>query len=164
MYGVKGKFVGILVSRFSDDEPVLPFLEQTKGVNNIYIYVTGNYTKARITPDQVEGENYKLTGFLDDDKYWELLAGADFIIALTTREYTLLSAGYEALALEKPLLISDTDTLREYFQENVEYLDRLTGDIGKSMENIIVNLDDYQRKMFQLKQVKNAEWTLKLSA
>ena len=163
LYGVKGKFVGILVSRFSDDEPVLPFLEQTKGANNIYIYVTGNYTKARITPDQAEGENYRLTGFLDDDKYWELLAGADFIIALTTREYTLLSAGYEALALEKPLLISDTDTLREYFQENVEYLDRLTGDIGKSMENIIVNLDDYQRKMFQLKQVKNAEWDTKIT-
>jgi len=100
---------------------------------------------------------------LDDDKYWELLAGADFIIALTTREYTLLSAGYEALALEKPLLISDTNTLREYFQENVEYLDKLTGDIGKSMENVIVDLDDYQKKMAQLKQVKNAEWDTKIT-
>ena len=30
LYGIKGKFVGILVSRFSDDEPVLPFLEQIK--------------------------------------------------------------------------------------------------------------------------------------
>ena len=42
-------------------------------------------------------------------------------------------------------------------------MDKLTGDIGKSMENVIVDLDDYQRKMAQLKQVKNAEWDTKIT-
>ncbi|KSW10778.1 hypothetical protein CF15_08365 [Pyrodictium occultum] len=54
-----------------------------------------------------------LTGFLPEPQYAWLLSHAAAVVAATTREYTMLSAAWEAVAYRKPLLASATGTLRE---------------------------------------------------
>ena len=59
--------------------------------------------------------NLTATGFLSDDDYWRQLRVRPSIVVLTTRPATLLSGGYEAMAVGRPLVISDHGVLRDYF-------------------------------------------------
>ncbi len=68
-----------------------------------------------------------LTGYLSDEGYAALLKNALAVIAATTREYTMLSAAWEAVSLGKPLIVSETRTIRAvlgdapaYFKPGVE--------------------------------------------
>jgi hypothetical protein len=52
-----------------------------------------------------------LTGYLPYKLYPVLLASSSAVIAATKREYTMLSAIWEAVAYEKPFIVSRTKTL-----------------------------------------------------
>ena len=52
-----------------------------------------------------------LTGYLPVEEYRWLLENAAAVLALTTKEYTVLSALWEAVAYEKPAVVSRTETL-----------------------------------------------------
>jgi len=154
---------GVLINRFSKDEPIDIFLRKIKDLEGVNIFITGDFTKTEISQEKLKGPNYELTGFLSDDDYWELLSNANFIIALTTREYTLLSAGYEAIALEKPLIISGTNTLKNYFNDNVIYFDIFNDDIQILVNKVRADIDSLNKKMKKLKISKTEDWNLKVS-
>lgn len=73
------------------------------------VVVTGRH------PALADEPAVRLPGFLDTEVYAQLLARADVVLALTTREATMQRAGYEALELGRPLVCSDTAVLREAF-------------------------------------------------
>jgi glycosyltransferase involved in cell wall biosynthesis len=75
--------------------------------------VTGNYRKAGIVPP-TDAPNVTFTGFLADPDYVALLGRADVVIVLTSDDDLLNCGAYEALALDKPLILSDTKAIREY--------------------------------------------------
>ena len=153
-----GMTKGVLISRFSSDEPVVEFIEKIKGIKNFQLYITGDYSKENIIPSDYDSEKIIFTGFIDDQEYWTLLNSAKLIIVLTTREYTLLSAGYEALSLGKPLLLSDSKTLREYYGNFVEYLPDDSLNIFNSIQKVIDRCDHYNQSMLKLKLKKTHEW------
>lgn len=153
--------VGVLVSRFSSDEPVESFLQATRSLSGIHFYITGNSQKAKFPLSNYSSDNISFTGFLPDHEYFSLLMAADFIVALTTRENTLLSAGYEALSLEKPLVVSDTKTLRAYFNDAVIYVLNEPENIKVATIELTKKLESYRRKMMELKDQKEREWNAK---
>mgnify|MGYP001405273692 CR=1 FL=1 len=153
---------GVLISRFSPDEPIVEFIEKIKGINDFQLYITGDYSKENIIPSDYDSEKIIFTGFIEDEEYWRLLNSARLIIALTTREYTLLSAGYEALSLEKPLLLSDSKTLRDYYGNFIEYLPDDSLNISQSIQKVIDGCDHYHKLMIKLKLQKSHQWDEKL--
>lgn len=59
--------------------------------------------------------NVRLSGYLPNEAYLDLVASAAVVVVLTTRDQTLLAGGWEALTLGRPLVISDTPALRATF-------------------------------------------------
>jgi glycosyltransferase involved in cell wall biosynthesis len=110
----------VFICTYSEDEPLDAVFKAAALVpEGMHIYVTGRVprTSSRWTIP----ENVHLTGYLADADYARLLSSADVVLALTTRDHTLLCAAYEAIALGKPLVMSDTRALREYFTKGVVY-------------------------------------------
>lgn len=155
---IEGKTICVLITRFSDDEKVMDFLNIVKDLENYFFYITGNYKKINIGEDKRTGYNYHMTGFLDENDYWQLLDTADIIVTLTTREYTLLSAGYEAIALEKPILVSETITLKDFFGENARYLNQDFTNVVDELDRIVNNIEHWQQRVKRFKQIRQKEW------
>ena len=148
----------VLVSRFSADEPIVSFLEAVREIKGVHFYITGDYKKANFSIEKYLSDNITLTGFLSDEHYISLLHSVDFVVALTRRELTLLSGGYEALSMEKPLVVSNTVALRKYYRNSVVYTSNNSNDIAKAINEITTNLSKYRKLSAQLKRKKRKEW------
>ena len=105
----------VAVCGWGDDEPVEALVQAAAGAP-WHLKVTGRMRRIVPAPGNVE-----FTGFLADDVYASLLARADAVVVLTTREDTLLSGAWEAIALARPLVLSGTHSLRAAFGDGVTY-------------------------------------------
>lgn len=93
-----------------DDEPIDDVLAAATALPDVEFVLTG-----RPHPHLRVPANVTLTGYVDTVTYWSLLRSADLVLALTTREHTMQRAGYEALAVGAPLVVSATAALTEWF-------------------------------------------------
>ncbi|MFQ6609945.1 MAG: glycosyltransferase [Fidelibacterota bacterium] len=146
------------ICRYSNDEPFREFLEAVKSIPDVDFYITGNVEKNPTLKSKYNQKNIHFTGFLSDIDYFKQLAKSDLLIALTTRPYTLMSAGYEALEIGKPLIVTDSEALRQYFLDNVLYSDNNVDSIRDSLTSAIRMLPDLAEKMNSYKQVKLNQW------
>tara|TARA_B100000315_G_scaffold260719_1_gene324419 strand:- start:12159 stop:12989 length:831 start_codon:yes stop_codon:yes gene_type:complete len=152
------KLTGTFICRFSPDEPVQEFLKAIKPISDVKIFVTGNEKKAAFDITSYQSEHIRFTGFLNDLEYIHLLQNSDFVIVLTTREKTLLSGGYEALSLSKPLIVSDTQTLHQYFDEAVIFTGNKSDEIKNAIQKMRQELPRRKEMMGQLCTSKKVEW------
>jgi glycosyltransferase involved in cell wall biosynthesis len=106
-----------VVATYSKDEPLELLPGLARALPEVRFAVTG------APRGQVDGwpANLTATGFLSDADYWRQLARSALVMVLTTRPATLLSGGYEAMALGRPLLVSDHAVLRTYFGDAAVY-------------------------------------------
>jgi glycosyltransferase involved in cell wall biosynthesis len=148
----------VLISRFAPDEPIQAFLEAVSEIENCQFYVTGNYAKATFDLSKYPNDKIIFTGFISDDEYLNLLQSSDMISILTTREMTLLSGGYEALSLEKPVILSNTKTLRNYFGNSAVYTNDTSGGIRRAIKTMISELHARQGIVLELKKEKIDDW------
>ncbi|MDP6457083.1 MAG: glycosyltransferase [Candidatus Marinimicrobia bacterium] len=153
----------VFINRFASDEPVEEFLEAAVLHSEVMFSITGDTKLADFPINRYERRNIIFTGFISDESYVKLLSSADFIIALTKREMTLLSSGYEALSLAKPVIVSNTSTLRNYFGDAALYAGNGTAEIDVALSTIGEELENYAGKIHQLKEVKLRQWGEKKS-
>ena len=85
-------------------------------------------------------ENVELTGFLDQDAYVGLLADAAAIVVLTDRDDTLLSGAWEAIALGRPLVVSETRALRTTFGDGVRYVASTPASIAEGIDATLADV------------------------
>lgn len=154
---------GVLVSRFRPDEPIEAFLEAAGNFPSVKFFLTGRYEAARFPIHELVPQNVYLTGFIPDNEYIALLRSVNFIIVLTDWEMTLVSGGYETLAVKKPLIVSDTRTLRDYFSKHAVYTDNKPDGISQAISKLIANLDHYESLTKKLSRQKKEEWEAKKS-
>jgi glycosyltransferase involved in cell wall biosynthesis len=120
-FPLRGGVAIAYICTYSADEPYREAMQAAAAVPaDVTVYVTGRY-QGRYDGGAVP-DNVVLLGFLSDEQFWSLLASVDFIMDLTLREGCLLCGAYEAVALEKPLIISDTRALRSYFSRGCVYV------------------------------------------
>jgi glycosyltransferase involved in cell wall biosynthesis len=118
---LRGGRVVSYICTFSEDEPYEEVIEAAKLLEeDIVVYITGNY-RDRIDTGSLPA-NVELTGFIEEAAYWSLLASSDAVMVLTTREGCLVCGAYETVALDKPLILSDTEALRSYFNRGCVYV------------------------------------------
>ncbi|MDQ1625112.1 MAG: hypothetical protein QOJ49_610 [Actinomycetota bacterium] len=101
----------------ADDEPMgaVRHAGEILSREGARVLVTGKHTDMRPT------SGVRMLGYLPRDHYAELLASADVVLALTTREATMQRAAYEALEAGRPIVASDTRVLRESLGDAAEY-------------------------------------------
>ncbi len=121
----------VLPASWAPDEPIEYVVDEVLSGPGPSLVITGKprgRQAARIRRKAREsGGRVVITGFLPEPQYHWLLANAKAVIGLTTWRYTVLSVVWEAAAHRKPLISSDTPTLRKllggyavYFNPGVE--------------------------------------------
>lgn len=112
-----GRFVLVPLA-FAYDEPVQEILDAARATAHLTWVLTG---KAPHGVRRSAPNNIIFTGFVSNESFAALRARAAVVLAATTAEDTMQSAGYEALAAGTPLVTSPTQVLLDYFEDAALY-------------------------------------------
>ncbi len=143
-----------VICSWSKDEPISEIIDAIKMLPEYNFYLTGNSKK------QVNKlpSNLKLTGYLSDKDYDDLLKKVDIIIVMTKRPDTVLCGAYEAVSLCKPMIISDTDTLHTHFYKGVVFTQNNADSIREAIKTTTLNIKRLQQEISELRKEKELNW------
>ena len=134
----------VFISSFAKDEPHDLVINAANRLISINFFITGSPPRSFLKED-ISG-NITLTGFLDEQEYIKLLLEADTILSLSTEKEILQCSTYEAISLEKPTIVADSDTARNTFGECVIYSHLSIEDLIKSIEYSFKHATSLQAK------------------
>jgi glycosyltransferase involved in cell wall biosynthesis len=136
-----------LVCSFDEDEPyAAAFAAFSRLRESGYaLFVSGNYKKVQIDPAHFPWVHF--LGFVSDEEYYSYLGACSVIVDLTTLEDCLVCGAYEALAAGKPLVISKTQALGDYFGGVALLTDNTPEAIIESVERAHSQRHDLARKV-----------------
>jgi hypothetical protein len=117
-----------VVCSFNYDEPVAAILAAARLTPDVRFFITGNPRHLTGTLAAQLPPNVTLTGFLSTPAYGGLLAGADVVLTLTTRDHTMLRGAYEAIYQGTPVIVSDWPVLVEAFELGAIHVDNTPAD------------------------------------
>ena len=143
----------VMVCSWSDDEPILEFFEAANRFNDdITVWITGKGTPYIERNALKVPENIQLTGFLSQKDYDELLCQSDAVIVLTRRDNCLVCGAYEAVSVEKPILLSAKKVLQDHFYKGTVFTDNTPESISKSITSLVQQKDRLQEEISALRQ------------
>lgn len=148
-----------VVSSFAEDEPLNEIIMAAKIVKNYTLYVTGNFKKIEKSIDiEKLPTNIIFTGFLSESSYQSLLNSVDIVMVLTNQEYTLTCGAYEAISLKKPLVLSNSKTIRDYFRKGAVYCDSNSASIARCIEDCSRNIARLTEEIVKLREELLIDW------
>lgn len=151
----------LFICTWAADEPFLEVIEAARHLDHdITLYITGNSGGRETTGPMPLPNNIVLTGYLSDTDYEVLLRSCNVIIDLTTRQDCLVCGAYEALAAEKPLVVSDTGALRDYFDRGTQYTNNRALDIVEKIRSALRRETEMVNEMMVMKAMKIRDWSL----
>lgn len=134
----------VYICTYAPDEPYIEVVEAARLLDpGIHLYITGDSRKCPAEISMNLPINVTLTGFLSDNEYFELLKSVSGVIVLTSRENCLLCGAYEAVSLEKPLILSNKQALVDYFGEDLLYCNNDRLSLSQAMNIMLDKLCHY---------------------
>ncbi|RYG18905.1 MAG: glycosyltransferase [Chitinophagaceae bacterium] len=164
---LKGSVNFVFVSTFSEDEPITEMLAVARKLpENYHLYITGNYKKYSAIKSVLADlpANVTLTGFLSEVDYQSLLKSADVVIVITDMEYTLTCGAYEAVSLEKAMVLANTTTIKEYFNKGAIYASPNTTSLTEAVESAAKEINALVSETKILKSELVDDWNERFSA
>ena len=140
------------VCTYSVDEPVEEVVEAARRLPEVTFSFTGDPSYAPRGFRESLPPNVRLTGFIPDADYLTLLRGADAILVLTSEDHTMQRGGYEAVALEKPLITSEWPLLRQVFSRGTLHVDNTAEGIVGAIRRARSEAESLRREMSELKR------------
>lgn len=154
----------VLIATFAGDEPVATIFSAVgRMADQIELFVTGD---DRRLPEHLRARlpmNVTLTGFLSDEAYIRLLASADFVIDLTTKNHCLVCGAYEAVALGVPMVLTDDPATREHFSRGAVYTAPDVDAIERALGQAILHRTELRHGVTQLRAQIEETWPIQLS-
>lgn len=154
----------LFVTTFDDDEPIDEMLEAAKRLSSVSIYFTGNYKKKYSDSEVIEFKSYDInfTGFVPNSVYEMLLCEADLVVVLTDKDLILNCGAYEALSLNKPLILSNTKTLTSYFGgPGIIYVNNSRQGILDGINEALSSLDVMKNNIVERRKQIDKDWKSK---
>ena len=160
----KAKFNVVYVCSWSGDEPYMDVIKAASLLDDSYkIYVTGKVGSKLDKVDRNDiGQNVAFTGFLSVKDYESLLNSCDAVMVLTTRDDCLVCGAYEGVSVNRPLILSDTAALREYFNVGAVYTENTSAQIASSIIKAKENIERLCEEIITLKISRTRELNEKL--
>lgn len=159
---LKGKLNITCIATFDKDEPVTEVIEAARRLPLEWcLYITGNSRKLSSAHRRGLTPNIILTGFLPEKDYVALLKASDVIMDLTLLDDCLVCGAYEAVALEKPMILSNTRSIRHYFYKGAIYTANSSDEIQRSIEQAVLNLEQLRTEIRELRVELSDEWSSK---
>jgi len=158
---LEGKYSIVVISTFSNDEPIEALIGAALELPEDWMIFFTGCAEKYIDPDRkkkLERRNIRFLGFVPENTYQSLIKSADLVAVLTTEEYLLNCGAYEAVSLEKALIVSDTETMKRYFRKGVVYTAPYSENILKSIIYGIENRERLQKEAAELKVELSEEW------
>jgi len=87
-----------------------------------------------------------------------MLNSVDATIILTSRENCLVCGAYETVAVEKPMILSDTKALRDYFSMGAVYTENTIEGIKNAILEMIRKKEELSKEVKTLKKIRHSEW------
>lgn len=153
----------LYVCTFSQDEPYQNVIRAAGLINDTGIYISGDYHKAGINKDEMP-PNILLTGFIPDNDYFVLMNSVDAVMVLTEQEGCLVCGAYEGIVLSKVLILSDTETLREYFSRGSIYVNHDSKSISEGIKKAIDQKEKLENDICELKNNLIKDWEVKFES
>ncbi len=153
----------VVIATYAADEPIEAVLAAACHLPDVSFSITGN---ARRLPAAVRArcpENVRLTGWLCDADYRELVCRANVVVALTTRNHTLLCGAWEALYAGQPLITSDWPVLRLAFPQGTVFTGATASEIAAAIRLALAQEDDLRAAMQSLEAATRQTWALALA-
>lgn len=133
----------VFPASFAADEPIEELLQAAAGSAMVSILITGNYLNyggddlvSRAPP------NVHFLGFLSREDFDNVMQSSDAVIAFTRYDNVQLSVCGEAVGAGKPMLISNTPTLKQLYPEgNVFVCSDDPREIKVGIRNLVENLN-----------------------
>ena len=148
----------VYVSSFAVDEPFDEIFEVAKQLpSDIKLYWTGRIPK-NISIPKNKPSNLIFTDYISFDEYYKLIANASSILALTTEDDCLQSGAYEALAVETPMVITDSIALKAYFQNSAIYTGHSPKEITENLLSACDSHDELLKNSKSIKEKRNKEF------
>ena len=151
-------FTIAVVCSFNYDEPLPAIIDAAAMLPDVRFFVTGNPKhldedlKRRMPP------NMTLTGFLSTEAYGGLVAGADAVLTLTTRDHTMLRGAYEAIYQGTPVIVSNWQLLREAFPEGAVHVDNTPEAIAAGVRALKDRYAHFKASAARLAARKLEQW------
>lgn len=123
---------------YSNDEPISEILVTARSMPNTRWILTG---KAPAAVRESASKNVHFTGFVSNEEYDSLLREALLVVALTNRKDTMQRAGYEAIMRGVPVVTSDFEVLRNFFEDAAVYVQNGEVDLGEKIEKALKERD-----------------------
>lgn len=134
---LKGAFNVLFICSWADDEPYREVLQAAAAISrDTCIYITGNSKGKERQPGLSIPDNVVFTGYIAEPEFNTLLFSCDAAMVLTTRENCLLCGAYEGVSAGKPLLLSNTHALRNYFSMGAVYTKNNADSIASAIETV----------------------------
>jgi glycosyltransferase involved in cell wall biosynthesis len=154
----------VLVSSFAKDEPIEMFLQAFSELElDLRLYVTGRKSRAKGAL-RFESDRIVFTDFLSEESYEQLLAGAELVVDLTTREHCLVCGSYEALALDRPCLLSKSEANRWLFGESALMTNNTPDSFKQRLTDILEDRDQLESSPAAVKESYLNRWVVSLAA
>jgi glycosyltransferase involved in cell wall biosynthesis len=102
--------------------------------------------------------NVTFTGYLSEPSYQSLLASCDVILALTTAANTLLCGAYEAVALAKPLVMSEQKVMTDYFYKGCVTACNTPRELAAAVERALANAPRLTAESRELAKELEESW------
>ncbi len=149
----------LFVASWAPDEPIAEVMEMCRGLQNaVRVRITGRVKPRfeRLLSDRPA--NFIPTGFIPDEEYFHLMGKSDCVLAVTKRPETLVCGAYEAIAMGKPVILGDSQTLREYFSQGAVYTDCRIDDLAAKVMHLRAHYSDFVSQIKKLREMRAREW------
>lgn len=149
----------VFVCTYAPDEPLEQVLDAAGLLPaDVSVYVTGNDKRMDPRLRARVPANVVLTGFIPAGAYDSLLASANVVLELTTRDHTLLCGAYEALSAGTPLVLSNKAELTAYFHRGAIVTENRPPDIARAVMTALEREAELRADIVEFRQELRRAW------
>jgi glycosyltransferase involved in cell wall biosynthesis len=163
-YALPEGFNIAVVSSFNPDEPIAAVVEAARRLPDVHFHLSGDAKALDRRIRQALPPNVRLTGFLPDSAYGFLISRADAVMALTTRDHTMLRGAWEAVYQDTPVIVSNWPILHKAFDEGAIHVDNSPEDIVLAVTTLRSAPEHYREGARRLRRRKEDHWKHTLEA
>jgi glycosyltransferase involved in cell wall biosynthesis len=154
-----GHALVLAVGSFARDEPYEAVIEAARLLGpNVTIHMTGNPKGQLDRLLAMAPVNVRFTGFLPEEDYVGLLRASDIVLDLTTRDDCLVCGAYEAVAVGKAMVLSDTAVNRAYFSVGAMYTGSSAQAIAETIRDAVAARVRLEAEVRVLREHLVADW------
>jgi len=151
-------FNAVFVASWAPDEPVEIVRDAALDLRGMTFHFTGRPEGRGRERLRERPANVVLSGFLSRAEYLALLAAADVVIALTTRDHTMQRSAYEAIYLGTPVIVSDWPVLRDNFAGGGIATPNTREGLVAALRRAQAEIEDLRAGALELRAAKLRRW------